>query len=165
MSKPRKAKARIPAREKLAAALLMCMQPDASGKLVRVISHEEAKRMTAKEIIARFDFHHWPIEEQDGGPAEAWNLSPLPRPVHRKETGKLRTQRAKGKRIREKYNSERAALPPTARAILDVLLDSTPPAPKPKRKGRPMPGSKASPFKRTMRGKTIPRSQAPEIRP
>lgn len=161
----RSKKTHIPAKEKLAAALLMCMQPDASGKLVRVISHEEAKRLTAKQIIARFHFHHWPIEEQDGGPALAWNLSPMPAPEHMKETGKLRTQRAKGKRIREKYNTTAPGsgfalpkkMPPMTAAIFGLLKDGT--RPKPKRKGRPMPGGKASPHKRTMRGKTVPRHQ------
>lgn len=158
----RKKKEHIPAAEKLAAALLMCMQPDASGKLVRVISHEEAKGMTAKQIIARFDFHHWPIEERDGGPAKAWNLSPTPRKVHRKETGRLAKERAKGKRIREKYNPTPAErMPPYTGALFEALKAS---APKPKRKGRPMPGSRASPYKRTMRGKTLPRQQ-PEARP
>lgn len=131
--------------------------------------------MTAKQIIARFDFHHWPIEEQDGGPAEAWNLSPLPRPVHQKETGRLRTQRAKGKRIREKYNTSQGRAVAAAEGMLDAaaraaLSRGMPDASDflcakpPKRKGRPMPGSRASGLKRTMRGKTIPRHQ-PEARP
>lgn len=159
MAKPRKPKAHIPAQEKLAAALLMCVRPDASGKLVRVISHEEAKRMTARQVIQLFDFHHWPIQEKDGGPALAWNLTPLPRKVHQKETGRLRTQAAKDKRVREKYGAPTLEKPracgKTTQAPFIV---------EPQRKGRPMPGSKASPFKRTMRGKVVPRHQ-PEAHP
>lgn len=157
----RKAKAHIPAQEKLAAALLMCMQPDASGRLVRVISHEQAKRMTAKEVIQLFDFHHWPIQEKDGGPALAWNLTPLPRKVHQKETGRLRTQAAKDKRVREKYGALAIEKP---RACGKTTQAPFIVEPKPKRKGRPMPGGKASPLKRTMRGKVVLRNQ-PEARP
>lgn len=164
MTKRKTSKAHIPAREKLAAALLMCMQPDATGKLVRVIPHDEAKRLTAKQIIARFDFHHWPIEEQDGGPAEAWNLSPMLRKCHQRETGRLRKQRTKGKRIREKYNTDTGAAVAAAEAALEVAVRAVL-ARAPKRKGRPMPGSKASPIKRKLSGKVVPRHQPPELRP
>lgn len=166
MTKPRKSrvqKAHIPSAEKYAAALLMHMRVGPDGNLVRSISHEEAKTMTAAQIIARFDIHHWPVQECDGGPAKAWNLTPMLREDHRKETGKLATQRAKGKRIRAKYNpSSSTEMPPMTAAIFGMLTDGT--RPKPKRKGRPMPGSKASPLKRTMRGKTVLRSQH-EARP
>ena len=52
---------------KLASALLQMLRADDTGKLVRIISHEEAKTLSANEIISRFDFHHYPIPHAHDG--------------------------------------------------------------------------------------------------
>lgn len=94
-------RAHISLKTKLAAALLTMLRPNESGKLVRVISHEEAKRMTADQILARFDWDHYPIRKADGGPDEPWNLEPRPTAEHSKKTREIdQPQLAKQRRIR-----------------------------------------------------------------
>ncbi len=61
---------------KLAATLLQMKRVDESGKLVPVIPYEKGKTLTAKEIISRFQFDHYPIMNTHDGPAEPWNLTP-----------------------------------------------------------------------------------------
>lgn len=95
----RKRKDHIPAREKLAAALLMCMGPDETGRLVRLIPHHEAVQLTAEQIISLFQFDHDPVREEDRGPAEAWNLTPRLIVPHRRKTAREATQRAKDRSI------------------------------------------------------------------
>ena len=73
----------------LAAALLQLRRPDDHGKLVLVISFDEAKTMTDDEIIARFHFDHDPIPHAQGGPDEPWNLTPLPVADNRDKTAKV----------------------------------------------------------------------------
>lgn len=91
---------------KLAGALCHMLRPDEHGHLVRVISHDEAKRLTEDEIISRFDFHHHPIPKAHGGPDVHWNLEPMPRAEHREITAKIDVPRiAKGKRI-QRANDE-----------------------------------------------------------
>lgn len=51
--------------EKLAAALLTMKRVDGAGALVPVIPYEKAKGMTAKQIIAHFDFDHHPVRMCD----------------------------------------------------------------------------------------------------
>lgn len=146
----RKSKAHIPAKEKLAAALLESMRPDEHGNWVRVISHAEAQMMTADQIISLFQFHHDPIAEEDGGPAEAWNLTPTLIKAHRKISGKQRTQSAKDRRIAEANARHAERMAENRRAILAA------PASPPTRARRQavMPGSRASPYKRKFNGKT-----------
>lgn len=85
---------------KLAAALLTIRRPNENGDLVPVIPHEEAKRLTAEEIISRFEFQHGPIPHAFDGPAVHWNLEPLPKAEHREITAKIDIPRiAKAKRI------------------------------------------------------------------
>lgn len=144
-----KRKAHIPAKEKLAAALLMCMRPDESGKLVRLISHEEAKHMTADQIISLFQFDHFPITEQQGGQAVAWNLEPRPIIEHRKKTATVDTPaRAKAKRLAKKEAQHQAVMA----AKYGVSPAGVPLRPaKPKGKAV-MPGSRASKWKRKVNG-------------
>lgn len=40
------------------------------------IPHEEAKLLTPDEIVSRFNFDHYPIRHEAGGPAAPWNLVP-----------------------------------------------------------------------------------------
>ena len=124
----------ISLRVKLAAALLQTMQDDGTGKLVRVISHEDAKRMTADEIIARFHLDHHPIPHAAGGPDEPWNLTPLPVDIHREKTARVDVPAiAKAKRLTRKQEEFRARL--TAKASGDD-------APEPAKNKRPWPKRK-----------------------
>lgn len=93
---------------KLAATLLQMRRPDATGKLVPVISFDEAKTMTADKILARFHFDHDPIPYAHGGPDEPWNLTPLPVADHRDKTANRDVpQIAKTKRITRKQEKFR----------------------------------------------------------
>lgn len=106
-------RAHISLKTKLAAALLTMMRPDDDGNLVRIISHEEAKRLTADQILARYHFDHYPIRKADGGEDVPWNLEPRPIAEHRKKTDEIDVpQIAKQKRIRgETRNGRRAKIP------------------------------------------------------
>lgn len=73
---------------KLAAALLQMRRPTPDGRWELIIPHEQAKRMTARQIIALFHFDHWPILHTDGGPDEPWNLDPRLKPEHIEKTAK-----------------------------------------------------------------------------
>lgn len=81
-----KKRARVPLKTKLAAALCHMLRVDERGNLVRIISHEEAKRLTADEIISRFEFDHDPIPKAHDGPDEPWNLPPKLKSDHRAKT-------------------------------------------------------------------------------
>lgn len=88
----------VPLRVKLAAALL------ALGH----IDYEESKRMSAAQIISRYDFDHWPILHALGGPDLPWNLRPLLKAAHREKSGKDTSAVAKVKRIRKKYGLDKS---------------------------------------------------------
>lgn len=93
-------KAHIPLKEKLAAALAVMLRPDESGKLVPIIPYEHRKMMTAEQIISLFHFDHWPIREEQGGPALHFNLDPKLIKAHRVKTAKIDApQMAKSRRI------------------------------------------------------------------
>jgi hypothetical protein len=85
---------------KLAAALLHVRRYDThQGEFLPVIRYEDSKKMTADEIIARFQFDHG-IAHAQGGPDEPWNLTPLPIDEHRIKTATIDVPRiAKSKRI------------------------------------------------------------------
>ena len=99
---------------KLAAALLQmkrCERTLAGERWTLIIPHEEAKTMTADEIIARFQFDHYPIYHTDGGPDEPWNLTPTPTPEHREKTAKIDIpQIAKTKRLTREHEEFRARM-------------------------------------------------------
>src|SRR4051812_26058654 len=74
---------------KLAAALLKMLKADDAGVLRPVIPFDEAKTLTADQIISRFHFNHHPIPHAHGGPDEPWNLDPEPVEHHREITAKI----------------------------------------------------------------------------
>lgn len=85
---------------KLASALLKMLKPDDAGVLRPVIPFDQAKSMTADQIISRFHFNHHPIPHACGGPDEPWNLDPEPSEHHREITAKIDIPRiAKEKRV------------------------------------------------------------------
>ena len=118
-------------REKLAATLLMMVRPGEDGKMEPVIPFAEARTMTAREIIARFDFDH-AVYHAFGGPSEAWNLTPRLRAEHREKTKRDLANIAKVKRGIAKRQGRR-------------------------KKSRPIPGSRNSPWKKPMRGEAVRR--------
>lgn len=67
---------------KLAATLLMLTDADGAP----LIPHEHAKLMSAEQIISLFQFDHYPIRHEAGGPAEPWNLTPRLIALHRVKT-------------------------------------------------------------------------------
>jgi hypothetical protein len=91
----------------LAAAL--CALRGKDGE--RLIPHEDAKLMTAHQVISCFQFNHYPIRHEAGGPAEHWNLDPELIPAHREITAKRDVpQIAKTKRSARKHAGHKAAM-------------------------------------------------------
>jgi hypothetical protein len=73
--------------EKLAATLLMLSRVDEHDELVPVIPREEAKRMTAAEIIGRFEFDHGIyVATPFNGDNHPTNLTPRIKAAHREKT-------------------------------------------------------------------------------
>ncbi len=162
---------RIPDKVKWAAALLTIVRPDEFGRLVRVISHEAAKRMSVKQILAHYEYDHWPVRKRDGGPDEPWNLTPRPVLEHRAKTAKIDAPQIAKDRKREKLarvnvtgeladgpasaavsfrQRNGAASTKTDGASIEMCRDL---ARAQKPKSRPMPGSRASAYKHKMSGK------------
>lgn len=67
---------------KLAAALLQLR--DESGE--PLIEWEHAKLMSAAQIVSLFQFDHYPIRHEAGGPDEPWNVVPRLIMLHRTKT-------------------------------------------------------------------------------
>lgn len=96
---------------KLAAALCQMMRPTQNGGLERIIPHEEAKKMTADEIVSLFEFDHDPIPKACGGPDDPWNLTPRIKQEHREKTAKVDIpQIAKSKRLEKDTEAFRRRL-------------------------------------------------------
>lgn len=124
---------------KLAAALIQMKRVDENGELVPIISHDEAKRLTSREICAMFDFDHCVVPHAEGGVDEAWNLAPVPRELHRAKTAKEDIPRiARNKRITKSQEEFRRRL---------LAKDAGDPKPRSKWPSRPFP-------KRTKRGES-----------
>jgi hypothetical protein len=86
---------------KLATALLALRYPLNGDKL---IPHEDARLMTADQIISLFQWHHYPIPHEEGGPDEPWNLEPVMIKSHRRITAKeTAPRRAKIRRTQERW--------------------------------------------------------------
>lgn len=98
MTEPR---AHIKLKTKLCAALCELVRQAEDGKgFVKIIPYAEAKTLTEDQILARFDWHHFPIAKANGGPDTHWNIQPMVRAAHREETAKVTIPTvAKGKRI------------------------------------------------------------------
>jgi len=72
-------------RERLAATLLTLVRENEFGQLVPVISFEEAKGMTADQILARYEFDH-AVYVTWGGGNHPVNLTPRAVADHRAKT-------------------------------------------------------------------------------
>jgi hypothetical protein len=93
---------------KLAAALLQIPGKDGG----RIIRHEDAKLLTADQIISCFHLDHYPIAHADGGPDLPWNLTFRPILDHREKTKRDVAAMAKVKRIADKLNRALRKLTP-----------------------------------------------------
>lgn len=97
------ARAHIPLKEKLAAALSQMLRDDGNGKLVPIIPYDDAKQMTADQILSLFAWDHYPIRKVDGGADRHFNLVPRLIGEHRTKTATVDVpQMRKADRIRKR---------------------------------------------------------------
>lgn len=90
------------------AAALLALRDDMGDP---VIDYTHAKYMSTEQITSLFHFDHDPIPHADGGPDEAWNLTPLLRSEHKVKTAKVDVPTiAKNKRIRKKFAAHQETL-------------------------------------------------------
>lgn len=91
----------ITLKTKLASALCQMLRyDDDQAEFVPIIPYAEAKRLSEDEILARFDWHHYPIPKAHDGPDVHWNLMPMSKDDHKERTAKIDIPMiAKGKRI------------------------------------------------------------------
>lgn len=108
-------RAHIGLKTKLAAALLH-MKRYHLGRWENIITHEEAKTLTADEIIARFHFDHFPIPHAEGGTDHPSNLDPVLIADHQEKTAKIDVPGiAKRKRVSKAHEEfQRRMLVPRA---------------------------------------------------
>lgn len=122
-------------RQRLAAALLQLVRYRA-GKWEAIIDYEEAKNLTADEIISRFELDHYPVSVKLGGSNHPTNLTWREKEEHREKTNKVDAKiHAKARRFEknpQKIRSRGELQYPSESNIKDV---------KPKRKipSRPFP--------------------------
>lgn len=101
---PRKS---IGLRTKLAATL--CALTDARGE--RIISHDHARQLSEEQVLSLFQFDHYPIPHEGGGPDAHWNLDPRLIADHRIKSATIDTPRAaKIKRIAKAIQAHSAAM-------------------------------------------------------
>ena len=124
---------------KLAAALLTMR--DNGG--MPLIPWEDAKLMTASQIVSLFQFDHYPIRHVDGGPDEPWNLVPRFIKGHRVKTATVdRPEIAKTRRIDTKWKEFTARMQAKATGTVEDLAGKrkrtipSRPFPKKRREGK-----------------------------
>lgn len=107
--KPRPGETKAHLREKLA-AVLRDLMVEVDGKLVRAIPYEDAKKMTADQVISLFQFDHG-IHHAIDGEHIHWNYTARMIAEHRIKTSKIdRPQIDKTKRIVEEQDAFRARM-------------------------------------------------------
>jgi hypothetical protein len=140
-----KRRAHIRLKTKLAAALCHMLRDDGTGNLVPIISYEDAKQMSEEQILSVFQFDHDPIAKHLDGPDEHWNLKPRPIIEHRQKTAQIDTpQAAKAVRLSAEHEDFR-------QRMLAKAGQGEAPSQR-QGKGRPMPGSRRSGFRKKMDG-------------
>lgn len=76
-----------------------------------LIPWDDSKLMTAAQIASLFQFDHYPIRHEAGGPAEPWNLVPRLIAAHRVKTAKIDIPEAgKIKRVSREQEEFRARM-------------------------------------------------------
>lgn len=79
----------ISLKDKLASALCHMLRFNPATELYeRIVPYDDAKKMTADQIISLFNFDHG-IFHVHGGPAQHWNLTPRLIKEHRKKTAEV----------------------------------------------------------------------------
>lgn len=135
---------------KLAATLLQLKRGDGS-----LFIPPEHRSKSAREIVRLVQWDHM-TPHAIGGSDHPSNLQPLMKREHLEKTKRDVKAIAKGKRLQKKQAAhkqrmdEKAGLAVAVEAMNAVVLRGAREVPQ--RKGRPFPGSKASPFKRKMNG-------------
>lgn len=90
----------IPLKKLLASAL--CVVGD--------IPYADAKAMHAEQVISLFEFDHYPIDHEDDGPDEHWNLVPRLKAPHRVKTAADNKRRGKVRRIKASRDEHEATM-------------------------------------------------------
>jgi hypothetical protein len=68
------------------------------------VPYNDAKQMSAQQVISLYHFDHFPIPRAEGGPDEHYNLVPRLIAAHREKTARIDVpQIAKNKRIAAKH--------------------------------------------------------------
>jgi hypothetical protein len=148
MAKPRK---KIPYRTKLAATLCQMLRPNENGELVPIIDYESSKQLTESQILSLFQFDHYPTPVNQGGKDEHHNLVPRPILEHREKTAKVDIPAAaKADRLSATQEEFRR------RMLAKAGQGWATPEPQQK-KSAPMPGSRASKWKKKISGETVRR--------
>lgn len=94
--------------DELAAALLQIDFDWPDGARGPIMSHEDAKKISAKHVISLFQRDHYPRRREQGGPSVHWNLTWRPIANHRHKTAKVdQPQIAKVKRVAAKTEEHR----------------------------------------------------------
>ncbi|WP_439372970.1 hypothetical protein [Bradyrhizobium sp. DASA03120] len=123
-------RAHISFKTKLAATLCEMLTDDGTGKLVKIIPHEDAVRMTEDQVLSLFRFDHGVYHAHDGSD-EFWNLTPMLIQAHDRKTRERDIpQIAKTRRI------EKAQAEFRARLLAKDRGEPKPPSRWPKRKMR-----------------------------
>lgn len=147
--------------EKLAAFVLTMRIPDENGNLVPLVTREEAKLMTAEQIVSLIQVDHNPVRVETAI-ALGWtpreynhptNLTPLPIMAHRTKTATVDVPEvAKSDRITaEQQEFRRRMLSKSGQTPDEPRNHQT-------RKSSPMPGSKDSGWRKPMRGPPVRRA-------
>lgn len=125
---------------------------DANGCLTYAISLDDAKRMTADQMLSLWDMDHDALHAL-GGSDDWWNFTPRLRPEHRQKSRGDTSRVAKAKRLAEQHQQHLARLAQRGKAPAAIELA---PRARPEKKRRPkavMPGARASRYKRHMDGR------------
>ena len=135
----------IPLKTKLAAALCQMLRPNAEGNLEPVIDHESSKAMTEDQVLSVFNWDHYPVPKHRDGPDTHWNLTPRPIIEHRHKSATIDTPgAAKDARLDAKQTAFRSRMLAKIGRVEETKQEKT---------GRPIDGSKRSPWKKKINGR------------
>lgn len=139
--------------EKLAAALLQIVRVGEDGKLVSIIDREWAKTATPQQIISAFEVDHYPIPVALDGTNHPTNLRHTIKAEHRHKTAKKDVPAiARVKRVGKKHQAHVATIEAKAAPIDELKTQSVTFRGKAKwGPQKPLAGTKASGFKKSMR--------------
>ncbi|UEM11907.1 hypothetical protein J4G43_046950 [Bradyrhizobium barranii subsp. barranii] len=123
-------RAHISFKTKLAATLCEMLTDDGTGKLVKIIPHEDAVKMTEDQVLSLFRFDHGLYHAQ-GGSDEFWNLTPMLIEAHN-----VKTRQRDIPQIAKTHRIEKAEEEFRTRLLAKDRGEPRPPSRWPKRKMR-----------------------------